>query len=47
MLKSGDSAQNRGHWEFIGPVVLAPESKVYVYGLRQLLSDLYLVEGLR
>ena len=33
--------------EFIGPVVLAPESKVYVYGVRQLLSDLYLVEGLR
>ena len=33
--------------EFIGPEVLAPENKVYVYGVRQLLSDLYLVEGLR
>ena len=32
--------------EFIGPVVLTPDSKGYVYGVRQLLSDLYLVEGL-
>jgi len=32
--------------EFIGPVVLTPDSKAYVYGVRQLLSDLYLVEGL-
>jgi len=33
--------------EFIGPVVLTPDSKAYVYGVRQLLSDLYLVEGLK
>jgi eukaryotic-like serine/threonine-protein kinase len=32
--------------EFIGPVVLTPDSQAYVYGVRQLLSDLYLVEGL-
>jgi Tol biopolymer transport system component len=32
--------------EFIGPVVLTPDGKDYVYGVRQLLSDLYLVEGL-
>jgi len=32
--------------EFIGPVVLTPDTKAYVYGVRQLLSDLYLVEGL-
>jgi hypothetical protein len=30
--------------EFIGPVA---EAEVYVYGVRQLLSDLYPVEGLR
>ncbi|MGC2324845.1 MAG: hypothetical protein WA463_19575, partial [Terriglobales bacterium] len=32
--------------EFIGPVVLTPDTKAHVYGVRQLLSDLYLVEGL-
>jgi hypothetical protein len=32
--------------EFIGPVVLTPDAEVYVYGVRQLLSDLYLVQGL-
>ena len=32
--------------EFIGPVVLTPDAHAYVYGVRQLLSDLYLVEGL-
>jgi Tol biopolymer transport system component len=32
--------------EFIGPVVLTPDSKILVYGVRQLMSDLYLVEGL-
>jgi eukaryotic-like serine/threonine-protein kinase len=32
--------------EFIGPVVLTQDSKTLVYGVRQLLSDLYLVEGL-
>lgn len=32
--------------EFIGPVVVTPDTRAYVYGVRQLLSDLYLVEGL-
>jgi eukaryotic-like serine/threonine-protein kinase len=32
--------------EFIGPVVLTPDTKACVYGVRQLLSDLYVVEGL-
>ena len=33
--------------EFIGPVVLPlNNAEVYVYGVRQLLSDLYLVDGL-
>jgi Tol biopolymer transport system component/predicted Ser/Thr protein kinase len=33
--------------EFIGPVVLTPDAHASVYGVRQLLSDLYLVEGLK
>jgi len=33
--------------EFIGPILLTPDGKTYVYGYRRLLSDLYLVEGLR
>ncbi|MGA8764855.1 MAG: protein kinase [Candidatus Sulfotelmatobacter sp.] len=33
--------------EFVGPVLPTPDGKSYVYGYRRLLSDLYLVEGLR
>jgi len=33
--------------EYIGPVLPAPDGKAYAYGYRRLLSDLYLVEGLK
>ena len=33
--------------EFVGPVLPTPDGKSYVYGYRRLLSDLYLVEGLK
>jgi eukaryotic-like serine/threonine-protein kinase len=33
--------------EFVGPVLPAPDGKAYAYGYRRLLSDLYLVEGLK
>jgi Tol biopolymer transport system component len=33
--------------EYVGPVLPTPDGKTYVYGYRRLLSDLYLVEGLR
>lgn len=33
--------------EFVGPVLPTPDGTSYVYGYRRLLSDLYLVEGLR
>jgi Tol biopolymer transport system component len=32
---------------FISPILIAPDGKSYVYGHRRLLSDLYLVEGLK
>jgi hypothetical protein len=31
----------------INPVLLTPDAKAYVYSYRRILSDLYLVEGLR
>ena len=33
--------------EFIGPILLSPDAKTYVYGYRRQLTDLYLVTGLR
>jgi eukaryotic-like serine/threonine-protein kinase len=33
--------------EYVGPVLPTPDGKAYVYGYRRLLSDLYLVEGLK
>ncbi len=33
--------------EYLGPILPAPDGKSYVYGYRRLLSDLYLVEGLK
>ena len=33
--------------EYVGPVLPAPDGKAYAYGYRRLLSDLYLVEGLK
>ncbi len=33
--------------EYVGPVLPTPDGKSYVYGYRRLLSDLYLVEGLK
>jgi dipeptidyl aminopeptidase/acylaminoacyl peptidase/predicted Ser/Thr protein kinase len=33
--------------ELIGPIVLTPDGKGYVYGYHRILSDLYLVEGLK
>ena len=29
------------------PILLTPDGKSYVYGYRRMLSDLYLVEGLK
>jgi eukaryotic-like serine/threonine-protein kinase len=31
----------------IGPIVLTPDGKTYVYGYHRTLTDLYLVEGLK
>ena len=36
-----------GGVEYVGPVLPAPDGKAYAYGYRRLLSDLYLVEGLK
>jgi eukaryotic-like serine/threonine-protein kinase len=33
--------------EYVGPILPAPNGKAYAYGYRRLLSDLYLVEGLK
>jgi len=33
--------------EYVGPILPTPDGKAYVYGYRRLLSDLYLVEGLK
>ena len=33
--------------EYLGPIFPTPDGKTYVYGYRRLLSDLYLVEGLK
>ncbi len=33
--------------EFLGPIRLSSDGKSYVYGYRRLISDLYLVEGLK
>jgi len=33
--------------EFIGPILLTPDAKTYVYGYRRQLTDLYLVQGLK
>ena len=33
--------------EYVGPILPTPDGHAYVYGYRRLLSDLYLVEGLR
>jgi Tol biopolymer transport system component/tRNA A-37 threonylcarbamoyl transferase component Bud32 len=33
--------------EYVGPVLPAPDGTAYAYGYRRLLSDLYLVEGLK
>jgi hypothetical protein len=32
---------------FVSPILIAPDGKSYVYGHRRILSDLYLVEGLK
>jgi hypothetical protein len=31
----------------IGPIVMTPDGKSYIYGYHRVLSDLYLVEGLK
>jgi hypothetical protein len=31
----------------IGPILVGPDGKSYVYSYRRVLSDLYLIEGLR
>jgi len=33
--------------EFIGPILPTPDGQACVYGYRRLLTDLYLVEGLK
>jgi len=33
--------------EFVGPILMTADAKTYVYGYRRLLTDLYVVEGLR
>ncbi len=33
--------------EYVGPILPTPDGEAYVYGYRRLLSDLYLVEGLK
>jgi hypothetical protein len=33
--------------ETIGPILITPDGKTYVYGYHRTLSDLYLVEGLK
>jgi dipeptidyl aminopeptidase/acylaminoacyl peptidase/predicted Ser/Thr protein kinase len=33
--------------EFIGPILMTPDAKAYVYGYRRLLTDLYIVQGLK
>ncbi|MBV9341398.1 MAG: protein kinase [Acidobacteria bacterium] len=33
--------------EYVGPVLPTPDGRAYVYGYRRLLSDLYLVDGLK
>jgi hypothetical protein len=31
----------------INPIVMTPDGKTYVYGYHRILSDLYVVEGLK
>jgi len=33
--------------EFIGPILMTPDARNYVYGYRRLLTDLYVVDGLK
>jgi hypothetical protein len=33
--------------ELVGPILPTPDGKAYVYGYRRMLSDLYLVDGLK
>jgi hypothetical protein len=33
--------------ENIGPILLTPDAKAYVFGYHRMLADLYLVEGLK
>ena len=33
--------------EFLGPILMTADEKTYVYGYRRLLTDLYVVEGLK
>jgi Tol biopolymer transport system component len=33
--------------EFIGPILMTADAKTYVYGYRRLLTDLYVVDGLK
>jgi hypothetical protein len=33
--------------EFIGPILMTPDANAYVYGYRRLLTDLYIVQGLK
>jgi hypothetical protein len=33
--------------EYVGPILPSPDGTAYAYGYRRLLSDLYLVEGLK
>jgi Tol biopolymer transport system component len=52
------SSGRRTHWkelrpsdpagvEFIGPILMTADAKTYVYGYRRLLTDLYVVDGLK
>ena len=33
--------------EYVGPILPTPDGKTYVYGYRRMLSDLYIVDGLK
>jgi hypothetical protein len=33
--------------EYVGPILPTPDGKAYVYGYRRMLSDLYVVDGLK
>jgi hypothetical protein len=33
--------------EYLGPILMTADAKTYVYGYRRLLTDLYVVDGLK